>query len=166
MAITPSTRQQAEAFGIYAKETYRLLELSFDEPNGEFASTIYFRICDQTTVQWNDLNWERMPFEVQGEGQSADTELARPQLFLPNDDRRFSYYAERGLLEGGFVTLYDVHPEELHTQQARVRNYVISRVTGDNEIQLTVELRSPSDGPNYKVPARRFMPPEFQTVNP
>lgn len=164
MTIDKSHHLYADAYGVTGKEPYRLLELSFNESVDGYEQTVMFRICDQTSIVWQDVAWERMPWQVSGEGLSADTEVARPSLMLPNEDRRFSYYAESGLLEGAQVTLYEVHPVELHTKQARVRNYVVARVSGDNEMQVTFELRSPSDGPNYRLPARRYMPPEFPSV--
>ena len=164
MRVEKSHHIYSDAFGVAGKEPYRLLEISFNEQVDDFEQTVTFRVCDQTNIVWQGVDWERLPWQISGEGMSADTEMARPSLMMPNHDRRFSYYSESGLLEGASISIFEVHPLELQTKQARVRNYILARVSGDNELQITFELRTPSDGPNYKLPARRYMAPEFPSV--
>ena len=165
MAITASNKLYQDALGVQGREPYRLLNIEFNTKNDQgFEDPVAVFMCDQTDIMWNGVTWFRSPFEIRGEGYSADQENARPNLILPNEERRFSYFAESGDLDGARVTLYEVHPDEINTQQAIVRHYILARVSSDNRMQISFELRTPSDGPNFKLPARRFMPPEFTTV--
>ncbi|RWM90014.1 MAG: hypothetical protein EOR84_22660 [Mesorhizobium sp.] len=128
---------------------------------------VILRLSDSVTRTWQGQVWEMFGVQLSGEKRSADDEESRPTLQLINPEGVFSTLIRRRLLDRATVIRYRVlraHYEgDVNIFQRRM--WYISRiasVTAGQSIQA--ELRVMTEGPNSRIPARQFMPPEFPTV--
>ena len=115
---------------------------------------------------WQGETWTNFPIELTGVASRTTGEANRPSLRLGNPNGVFSYLISTGQLYGGTVRRYRVLKHHL---EAGVLSYVtsfwdISRVSSLNNHFAVLELRTPGDRQDYKLPARQFFPPEFPYV--
>ncbi|WP_181176981.1 MULTISPECIES: hypothetical protein [unclassified Mesorhizobium] len=128
---------------------------------------VILRLSDSTTRTWQGQSWEMFGIQISGEKRSADGEETRPRLQLINPDGVFSTLVRQRLLDRATVIRYrllrDHYEGDVQIYQRRM--WYISRIADVTAGQsITAELRVMTEGPNSKVPARQFIPPEFPMV--
>jgi phage-related protein len=132
------------------------------------STRVYF--INGPSVTWQGKIFQSLACKLTGESLSATEQKARPTLVVMNPAGAFNTFAFGGVFEGSTV----VHRRALyqHVVQdvnlAATRYWRISRVFGVVSGQsISFELRSVADGPNFTIPARKYMPDDgfpFVTV--
>jgi phage-related protein len=123
---------------------------------------------------WNGFNrtWQGNLYEGIGcqlskENMTTDDQQNRPEWAVHNPDGVFTPFVLDGYLEGAtFIRKRVLGPnfmQDLNIFDQRV--WEIIRVANIADQMIQIELRDPSDGPNYLLPARMFIPPDFPAVN-
>lgn len=128
------------------------------------SNPIVIRMCLTQTLEWDGEVWPKTAFSLTGIGDLSNSERIRPKLVLANPEGLYSYYIQEKYLEGALVSYYKVHPDDLDTPQAQVYEYYINRVMEVNRKLINLQLSAYSDGNRFKLPARRFVQPEFNQV--
>lgn len=159
MAEVPQSFLENSA-SLDAVEAFTLLKLQVSTPTG----VTTWRFCLQKTLIWKSQVWALTPFSLTGEGDRAGGEQTRPTLVLPNPEGLFSYYVSEGFIDRARVFKYSVHPDDLNSGKGVMSTWYVSRVAELNDKAFQLELSGLSDGNNFKLPARRFTPPEFGMV--
>ncbi|RUU74356.1 hypothetical protein [Mesorhizobium sp. M7A.F.Ca.MR.362.00.0.0] len=124
-------------------------------------------LSDSVTRTWGGRVWEMFGVQLSGEKRSADDEETRPKLQLINPEGVFSTLVRQRLLDRATVIRYRLLRDhfEADVQIYQRRMWYVSRISDVTAGQsITAELRVMTEGPNSKVPARQFMPPEFPMV--
>lgn len=126
---------------------------------------LYLKTHDQVT--WQGNTYEPIAIRLTGVGQNVEDRKNRPQLQIANPDGVFSAVVRDKKLDYATVVRYRVLREHIDTDQPIYtrQQWLLTRVAGLNNRMITCELRDMMDGPNFKIPARVFMPPEFPLVN-
>lgn len=128
---------------------------------------IYFRFKDNDAATWQGNTYESMPCDLSGEAMSAEDQEARPTLRVLNPAGIFNEPAFQGRLYRGLLTRYQVLRSHLdsNTNIFVRRMWFIERpkeiISGQ---YITFELRNMTEGPNYQIPVRQYIPPEFPLV--
>lgn len=157
--MTP-TAFKATMADLNQSEPYTLLKLQVTTDLG----TTTWRFCLQDSISWDNQTWSLTPFSLTGEGDRAGGEQSRPNLVLPNPDGMFSPYIARGFLLRARVIKYEVHPNDVGTNNGIMSQWYISKVLEINAKAISFELSALSDGNSFKLPSRRFSQPEFRLV--
>ncbi|MBN7759786.1 hypothetical protein JYP52_01440 [Nitratireductor aquibiodomus] len=128
---------------------------------------VTIRVCDSTTRFWQGNTYEQFGIQVTGEKRSADDEETRPRLQIINPEGVFSSMVRRRLLDRATVirrrVLLQHIEEDVPIYQQRM--WYVSRISDVTAGQsITMEMRHMSEGPNSRLPARQFIPPEFPMV--
>lgn len=125
------------------------------------------RFWNGPTRSWQGNQYNSLACQLTKEGMLTDGQKPRPELSLHNPDNQFTPFVQQGYLEGSTVIRYRVLADNLANDRNifERRVWTLVRVTKMSEEILTVEMRAPSDGPNYKLPARTFTPPDFPAVS-
>ncbi|MDD4864773.1 MAG: hypothetical protein PHE38_12280 [Alishewanella agri] len=152
---------EANMASLNAIEPLKLLKLQIETPD---TSLVTFRFCLQKTISWKGQSWAVTPFMLSGEGNKAGGEQMRPSLVLPNPDGIFSYYISEGWLDRARVWKYEVHPDDLESGASLMSTWYVSKVDELNNKAVSLQLAALSDGNAFKLPARRFIQPEFPLV--
>lgn len=127
------------------------------------------RFWDGPEKTYQGYLYESLACLLQGEERSATEKESRPTLVVLNPGNIFAPYVLEGYLDGATVIRKRVRKhhfvEDINIFQRRI--WRVARVADlDLEGQkIAVELRDPSDGPNFLIPARMYLPPEFPSVN-
>lgn len=119
------------------------------------------------TVTWRGYTWEGFQIALTDFKKDATGEVSRPRLTIANPQSIFSRYAHRRYLDGAEIRRYRVLKPHL---DANVNSFIVnywnaSRVAQINGSIITLELRSSSDGQDFTVPGRAYMPPDFPSVS-
>lgn len=119
------------------------------------------------SVTWRGQNYEQMGIQLTGEKRSADDEEDRPRLQVINPEGVFNTLVRQRLLDRATIIrrkiLLQHLEEDLPIFQQRM--WYVSRIADVTAGQsITMELRSMIEGPNSRLPARQFIPPEFPMV--
>lgn len=128
---------------------------------------LILRLTQHPTLVWNNLTWENYPLELTGISTNTTGESNRPQLKLANLLSALSVAISSGIVYQGSVTRFRVLSQALISGEAGsyLRNFWdINQVTTLTRDYAILELRSPMDRNDYKLPARQFYPPEFPYV--
>ncbi|TPL42621.1 MULTISPECIES: hypothetical protein [unclassified Mesorhizobium] len=128
---------------------------------------VILRLSDTVTRTWQGQVWEMFGVQLSGEKRSADDEETRPSLQLINPEGVFSTLVRQRLLDRATVIRYRLLREhyEGDVQIFQRRIWYISRIADVTAGQsITAELRVMTEGPNSRIPARQFIPPEFPMV--
>ena len=128
---------------------------------------VILRLTDGPTVTWQGHEWETWGIQISGEKRSSNDEESRPQLQFYNPDGVFSNLVRNRLLDRATVIRRRVLRQhvEANVPIYQQRMWYISRVADVTAgLSISVELRSMSEGPNVRLPARQFIPPEFPMV--
>lgn len=128
---------------------------------------VILRLSDSVTRTWQGQNWEMFGVAISGEKRSADGEETRPQLQFINPEGVFSTLVRQRLLDRATIIRYRVlrshYENDVQIYQRRM--WYISRIANVTAGQsITAELRVMTEGPNSRIPARQFIPPEFPMV--
>lgn len=138
-----------------------LYELTFPQTG------VGVRFKNNNTVTWQGQIWEGIPCQLGGESYSADGQEARPVLTLVNPEGIFNEPVMDKLLYRATLVRKRVLLQHIESN-ANIyvqRTWFIERpkelVSGQ---MVSFELRSMTEGPNFQIPARMFIPPEFPNV--
>ena len=126
-----------------------------------------FRIKDNGEETWLGDVYEYYPFGISGINYSVDDAESRPMLKLANPDHLFTSSLEHGHLDRALVTRYRVLRANFDANRdiKEQRRWYIRRIVEAASTHIILEMSNLIDGPNYIVPARMFIPPEFAVVS-
>lgn len=129
-------------------------------------ATIY-RFRDGPTVTWQSNEYEYYPCQVTGDEPVAGTEDNRPTFTIVNNENVFGPIADSGVFELAVLYRRRVLQGDLAANNNiyQQKLWLVGRCMSITNRQITFELRSPLDIPNFRTPTRSFMPPEFPTVS-
>ncbi len=149
-----------EALKIEALGLADLWEIRFKRTN----AIIRFKYGQEAT--WQGNLYSSIPCQLSGEGDFSNEEHARPTLALMNVGHTFGPYASSGLLDLSLVVRKRLQQSHLaaNVNLFQQRIWFIGRVMNVDRNQLQLELRDSTDIPNFMVPPRRYLPPEFPFV--
>lgn len=151
----------AENLKLEAADAYVDLMELYLVPSGQ----VYFKNSD--TVTWQTKTYEGLAFKMSGVSKAADEQESRPTLTIVNPEALFSIAVEAGQLERATVIQRRIRRSDLDANNnvAQVRTWFVTRVAQLSDEMIAVELRDLTDGPNFLVPARMFLPPEWPVVS-
>ncbi|CCV12927.1 hypothetical protein [Mesorhizobium sp. STM 4661] len=128
----------------------------------------FIRFKEGNTKTWQGNIYEGMSVKISGDTRTADGEESRPQLVVMNPMGVFNLAAKRNDLDLAFVTRRRVLLTNLEADVNlfEQRMWQIGRVpqliSGQS---ITFELKNLTEGANFQIPVRIYMPPEFPTVS-
>ncbi|MES0134515.1 hypothetical protein NKJ88_06065 [Mesorhizobium sp. M0016] len=128
----------------------------------------FFRFKEGETKTWQGNPYEGVAVKISGDTRTADGEESKPQLVVMNPLGVFNLAAKRGDLDLAFVTRKRVLLVNLEADANifEQRMWQIGRVpqliSGQS---ITFELKNLTEGANFQIPVRIYMPPEFPTVS-
>lgn len=130
-------------------------------------TAVVLRFKNENTATWQGYEWEGIAIKMSGDNRSADEEESRPVLQMMNPAGVFNAYVRAGYFDLARVIRKRVLRTHLEadTNLYDQRMWFVSRpremITNQS---LTLELRSLSEGVNFQIPVRMFMPPDFKAV--
>ncbi len=94
-------------------------------------------------------------------------EKSRPTFTAANPSGIFSPFIQDGSFNRAELRRYRILKEDLDGDNNiyQLQTFLLWNPKNNNRNAISVELRSPSDGQQFNLPARRFMPPEFSFVS-
>ena len=126
-----------------------------------------FRFKNDDTRTWQGLTFEGMASKITGDDRSADGEESRPILQIMNPLGIFNRFAVRGQLDQAIVRRQRVLLKHLDSNANifEQRMWYVGRIreliSGQS---VSFELRNMTEGANFQIPVRQFMPPAFPMV--
>lgn len=161
MTTGAPSQHVAEAQKLTADALIDLYEVTLSD------GTTILRFRDGPRVVWQTKTYEMMACKLTGLQQSADGSKARPILTVMNPEGIWNSFVHAGLCEGAAVTRRQVLRQYLENDIgiSDPAFWYIARVKELIKNQgVTFELRSLTDGPDVKIPARVYSPPDFPFV--
>lgn len=128
---------------------------------------VTLRFKNENTVTWQSNEYEGIAIKMSGDRRTADDEESRPTLQMMNPAGIFNAHIRAGYLDLATVIRKRVLGAHLtgDVNLSDDRMWYVSRVREMITNQgVTLELRSMSDGPNFMLPVRMFIPPDFKAV--
>lgn len=128
---------------------------------------VYFRFKDNDTATWRGNTYEGMACNLSGEAMTAEDQESRPTLRVMNPEGIFNEPAFQGKFYRAILTRRTVLRGHLdsNTNIFVQRMWFVERpkevIAGQ---QISFELRNMTEGPNYQIPVRMYIPPDFPTV--
>lgn len=159
--MTIPAEQVVESFKLSPDSLVNLYEVRLRNNAG------IIRLKDFETLSWQNLTWESCPIMLSGDDRRSDGEEARPKLSVVNPYGRFTQFVLAGILEYSIVirkqVLYQhlLSNSNIYNQRMWRIGRVVQFISGQS---ITLELRAMSEGPNFQIPARQFLPPQFPLV--
>lgn len=129
------------------------------------ATIVYF--YDGPPVVWQGKTFDQVAVRLDGDKRAAEGAEARPTLTVINPLGVFNQFAFDGVFDYATVIRYRVLKSDLNANLNvfQRRMWYVARVQQVLANQgLTLELRNMSEGANFMIPVRMFMPPEFPLV--
>lgn len=125
------------------------------------ATEIYF--WNGPTTTWQGKTYSYLPCNQDKDAATSDTENSRPTLSIYNPEGVLTQLASEGEFDLALVTRKEILQEHFlsNTNIFTQRVWFISRIVSANRNQIAAELRSAIDIPNFNIPPRSFVPPEF-----
>jgi len=150
----------AESLKLEADTTVDLFEIRLKK------TPTIVRFWNGPTRTWRGATYEGIACQLQGDGARSDGQVARPVLSAINPENIFGVFAAEGYFDLAQVTLKRVLQQHFidNVNLYEQRYWFVGRVTGVTNQRIHLELRSSTDIPNAKSPARTFSPPEFPFV--
>ena len=123
-------------------------------------------LCEDIDRFWNGLSWTGIGLVFSGYGMYGTSQVARPTLKALNPDGVFSIYVAQRQFDYGTVTRYRVLLADVEANNPvyLLQNWVIARVQSCTHTNITLELRSYLDTPNFTLPTNQYTPPKFPMV--
>lgn len=127
-----------------------------------------YRFKDSQSVTWQSNLYEGLACRLSGDTRTADGEESRATLQILNPVGVFNIPAMTGELDLAVLTrkrLLRSHVEantNLYEQRMWYVGQVKELISGQT---ITLELRNMTEGANYQIPVRMFIPPEFPLVS-
>lgn len=150
----------SDAQKLEAEGKVDLFEIYF-VPNGQ----LYLK--NNGTVTWQNRVYEHLPVGLSGVGDNSDEEESKPQMIVANPDGLFSPFVVTGALDRATVVRKRLLRSHLEANQNifSQRSWYVNRIAELTHTRITLELTNLSEGPNFMVPARMFIPPLFPVVS-
>ena len=128
-------------------------------------SNLYLKTGDP--IRWSGNDWEAIPLSFSGYEIKADGQASRPTLQVANPNGVWSRFVLDGSLEKAYLYRYRVLRRDLDADRPvyQLMMWIIWNCTSITKDYMTFECRNPTDGNNFYVPARQYMPPEFPVVD-
>lgn len=129
---------------------------------------VTIRVKNDNTVTWQGNTYEGWPIQLSGDKMTADGEESRPSLIFANPYGAFNRFAQDGDLERATVIRRRVLREALEQDVGIFQQHMwyVSRVREVKSGEaITLELKQLTEGPLFKLPVRKYMPPEFRQVS-
>ena len=126
-----------------------------------------FRIKDNGEGMWGGDRYEYYPFSIGGVEYKSSEEESRPTLKLANPEHLFTSSIDQGYLEKATITRYRLLRDNYDNDRdiKEERRWYVRRIVEVASTHIVVELSNLIDGPNYVVPSRMYIPPEFPVVS-
>lgn len=128
---------------------------------------VVFRFKNDNTVTWQGQLYEGMATRMTGDSRSADGEESRPLLQIMNPFGIFNSAAKKGQIDQATVIRRRVlsrHVEadiNIFEQRMWYVGRVRELISGQS---ISLELRNMTEGANFQIPCRMFIPPAFPMV--
>lgn len=137
--------------------------------------TGFMYLTSHPTVTWQGKKYMNWGVQLTGLGKTADEATNRPKFSIANfsyDDNDqpirgvFSSLNAQNAIEGATVIRRKVRVENLanNVNIKEEKRWRVSRISSETPDLIVLELRNTLDGPRFTIPARKFVPPEFQQV--
>lgn len=129
---------------------------------------VIFRFKNDDTLSWQGNTYEGMACRSSGDTRSSDGEESRPTLQVMNPLGIFNRAAIEGKLDLATVIRRRVLRQHVldNVNIYEQRMWYIGRIreliSGQS---ITFELRNMTEGANFQIPCRMFIPPEFPLVS-
>lgn len=119
------------------------------------------------TVTWQGHEYQKMGIQLTEESEHADDQNGRPTLTVVNPDGLFGPFAAAGYLELATVYRRRVHQVHLNANANiyEQRVWFVGRIVGVRPQAIQLELRGANDIPNFLIPPRMYLAPEFPIVS-
>ncbi len=124
------------------------------------------RFWNGVSRSWQGNLWEGLANQLTGESAGTENQAARPTLTVMNPEMIFGPFASEGyfdlceVIRKRVLQTHFVNDVNLYEQ----RVWICGRPALVTNQLLSLELRSPTDMPNWRTPRRTFSPPEFPFV--
>ena len=112
----------------------------------------YLFLKNNNTVEWQGKTWQGIPLSFEGYSSSSNDSLSR--------------HIRDGLLNRATITRYRVLYQNIlnNVNIFQSQTWIVWNTPSFNNKFINFELRTTLDGPNFVVPARQYLPPEFPCV--
>jgi lambda family phage minor tail protein L len=129
------------------------------------STVVYF--TNHPTVTWQGHEYDQIPSKMGGDRRSADPEESRPTLQIQDIGGVFTPYIVAKTLDYATLVRRRILRQHLEANLAiaETRMWLIARPKELVPKQTAVfELRNMTEGANFMIPARMFVPPEFPFI--
>ena len=129
------------------------------------AGVIYAANGPRTT--WQGHVYDAAPMKLSSLKESATEEESRPTLTIFNPENVLASFVVTGALEKSIVKRKRVLVADIEQDNNIFvqRTWFIARPSSYLKGTLTVELRNLTDAPNFMMPRRQYIPPNFPLVS-
>lgn len=131
-------------------------------------TSTYVRFTAREDITWQGNLYSSIGCSMSGDQLTAEGQEAKPSLTILNPAGIFNTFLQAGTLDLATVTRrrFLRNHVEANLTIYQQRMWYVSRIRDLISGQsFTIELRSMSEGPNFWIPARAYLPPEFPTVS-
>lgn len=129
---------------------------------------VVFRFKNNNTVTWQGNTYEGLACQMTGDTRLSEGEEARPILQVLNPVGVFNVPALNNQLDLAVIVRKRVLLQHIenNTNIYEQRMWYVGRVTELISGQsVSMELRNMSEGPNFQIPVRMYIPPAFPLVS-
>lgn len=129
---------------------------------------VIFRFKADDTVTWRGNTYEGMACRMSGDMRTSDGEEARPSIQIMNPLGIFNKAAVEDKLDLATLVRRRVLGQHvasnanLYEQRMWYVGRVRELISGQS---ITLELRNMTEGANFQIPCRMYIPPEFPMVS-
>tara|TARA_R110002074_G_scaffold378696_1_gene556604 strand:+ start:241 stop:723 length:483 start_codon:yes stop_codon:yes gene_type:complete len=124
------------------------------------------RLSPLGEVTWRGNVFENIPCTLTSVGRKSNDEKTRPRFSMVNPEGMFTAAVDRRTLEGAKLVRYQLLKSDLDdSADLSLRlDLRITRVMSVTREVIVLESRSALDGAQFRLPYRRYSPPEFPHV--
>lgn len=122
---------------------------------------------NNSVVEWQSNEYTGWSLRFNAIAQHATEERSRPTFSLMNIDGAFNQFVQENAFNKAQLKRYRVLKQHIVADSAvyQERVWLLWNPRLLNNNLLEFEVRSFSDGQNFTVPARKFMPPDWSYVS-
>lgn len=126
-----------------------------------------FRLRDGAQATFQGNTYEPCGLKMGGEGDYSDDQVARPTFGILDEYDAIAPYAAQGAFDYAVAIRRSVLPNHLEADLPifAQRLWLVARCSGIANKIVQFELRAPNDMPDYQIPPRMYLPPEFPFVS-
>lgn len=133
----------------------------------EFRGGGTFYMKTNSDITWQGDDYTGWALQLDDIAQYASEERSRPTFTVANPEGIFSTFIQDGSFDRAELRRYRILKQHIESDSNvyQLRSFLLWKPKLNNQNIISVELRTPSDGQQFNLPARRFMPPEFSYVS-